>query len=247
MFASLKKVPLGTWILILISLISHQALAQKADRRDYLKGAVDLMETEWPRNRTIRIISHGHSVPAGYFKTPQVDSLHAYPHLLHVGLKEAFPHAVINVIVTAIGGENAESGAKRFASEVLSHRPDILLIDYALNDRGMGLEKAARAWTEMITTAKKKNVKILLLTPTPDTRYKWDQSDDQLYLHAAQIRRLAREHQVGLVDSYQRFQDAVAAGTPLEQLMSQINHPNHQGHQLVAEGLLEWFLPLASP
>jgi len=39
----------------------------------------------------------------------------------------------------------------------------------------------------------------------------------------------------------------MAAGTPLDQLMSQINHPNHQGHQLVAEGLLEWFLPLASP
>ena len=103
MFASLKKVPLATWILILISLISHKALAQKANRRDYLKGAVDLMETEWPKNRTIRIVSHGHSVPAGYFKTPHVDSLNAYPHLLHMGFKDAFPHAVINVIVTAIG------------------------------------------------------------------------------------------------------------------------------------------------
>ena len=247
MFASLKKAPLGTWFLIWISLISHQTLAQQADRGDYLKAVVNLMETQWPRNRTLRIVSHGHSVPAGYFKTPHVDSLHAYPHLLHVGLKEAFPHAVINVIVTAIGGENAESGAKRFVSEVLSHRPDILLIDYALNDRGIGLEKAARAWTEMITTAKKKGVKVVLLTPTPDTRSKWDHPDDPLYQHAAQIRRLAREHQVGLVDSYQRFQDAVAAGTPLDQLMSQINHPNHQGHQLVAEGLLEWFLPLASP
>ncbi|MEC8720290.1 MAG: SGNH/GDSL hydrolase family protein, partial [Verrucomicrobiota bacterium] len=115
-----------------ISLISHQALAQQADRGGYLKAVVELMETQWPSNRTLRIVSHGHSVPAGYFKTPHVDSLHAYPHLLHVGLKEAFPHAVINVIVTAIGGENAESGAKRFVSEVLSHRPDILLIDYAL-------------------------------------------------------------------------------------------------------------------
>ena len=135
----------------------------------------------------------------------------------------------------------------RFVSEVLSHRPDILLIDYALNDRGMGLERASRAWTEMITTAKKKGVKVVLLTPTSDTRSKWDHPDDRLYQHAAQIRKLAREHQVGLMDSYQRFQDAVAAGTPLDQLMSQINHPNHQGHQLVAEGLLEWFLPLASP
>lgn len=103
MFDSLKKALLETWFLIWISLISDQALAQQADRGDYLKAVVDLMETEWPRNRTIRIVSHGHSVPAGYFKTPHVDSLNAYPHLPHMGFKDAFPNAVINVIVTAIG------------------------------------------------------------------------------------------------------------------------------------------------
>ena len=46
MFVSLKKALLGTWFLIWISLISDQALAQQADRGDYLKAVVDLMETE---------------------------------------------------------------------------------------------------------------------------------------------------------------------------------------------------------
>ena len=71
--------------------------------------------------------------------------------------------------------------------------------------------------------------------------------DDPLYQHAAQIRRLAREHQVGLVDSYQRFQDAVAAGAPLDQLMSQDQPPQPSGSPAGGRGLLEWFLPLASP
>jgi len=41
------------------------------------------------------------------------------------------------VICTAIGGENSSAGARRFESDVLVHKPDVLFIDYALNDRGL--------------------------------------------------------------------------------------------------------------
>lgn len=35
----------------------------------------------WSDNWTIYIACHGHSVPAGYFRTPMVDPFNAYPHL----------------------------------------------------------------------------------------------------------------------------------------------------------------------
>ena len=126
---------------------------QLPDREQYLLSLLHEMLKPWPQNRTINIVCHGHSVPAGYFCTPIVNPLHAYPHLLFVGVKERFAYAVINVIVTAIGGENAEAGAARFAAEVLTHRPDVVTIDYALNDRGIGLERAERAWRAMIEQA----------------------------------------------------------------------------------------------
>src|SRR3982751_3841278 len=69
------------------------------DPRTYLASLINLLQIPWPKNRTINIVCHGHSVPAGYFKTPLVDTFNAYPHLLHQGLKQRFPHAVINVIV----------------------------------------------------------------------------------------------------------------------------------------------------
>lgn len=47
------------------------------------------------------------------------------------------------------------SGQKRFESDVLCHKPDILFIDYALNDRGLGLEAAKAAWEKMIAEALK--------------------------------------------------------------------------------------------
>jgi hypothetical protein len=37
----------------------------------------------------------------------------------------------------------------------------------------------------------------------------------------------------------------VRSGTPLRDLMAQSNHPNRQGHEIVAAGLLNWF-PLSA-
>jgi len=88
------------------------------------------------QNRDDRKSSATAQCPGRLFhKTPVVDTFNAYPHLLHLGLKERFPFAVINVAVTAIGGENSESGAARFERDVLNRKPDVITIDYALNDR----------------------------------------------------------------------------------------------------------------
>lgn len=223
-------------------IIQNAALAEGADPKIFLKGTINELSKKWPNNRTIRVVCHGHSVPAGFFKTPKVDTFNAYPHLLHVGLKERFPHAVINVIVTAIGGENSVQGAERFEAEVLTHRPDILLIDYALNDRGIGLEAAKAAWISMIKKAQRRNIKVILLTPTGDHRANMNNVNDPLNLHSEQIRQLASKHKVGLVDSFQLFKEYIDAGNSLDDLMSQVNHPNRKGHDLVAGALLDWFL-----
>jgi len=199
------------------------------------------LQAHWPTNRAINIVCHGHSVPAGYFKTPVVDTFNAYPHLLHRGLKERFPNAVINVIVTAIGGENSESGAKRFERDVLSLRPDVITIDYALNDRRIGLERAAAAWTKMIEAAQARDIPVILLTPTVDLRANLDDPKDPLHQHAEQVRRLARERQLRLVDSLAAFQEKARGDVALTNLMSHVNHPNGAGHALVAAELLKCF------
>jgi len=214
-----------------------------ADRGTYLADLIAVMNTHWPDNRTVNIVCHGHSVPSGYFATPMVDTFNAYPHLLHAGLKGRFPFAVVNVIVTAIGGENSESGAARFAEQVLCHRPDVLTLDYGLNDRGIGLEKAQVAWRSMIEAALRQGAKLILMTPTPDATQRPDVPADtraELQQHAEQIRRLAAEYGTGLADSLAAFQDYMKTGD-LSDLLSWSNHPNRAGHEIVARELLRWF------
>ncbi|HEX4119181.1 MAG TPA: SGNH/GDSL hydrolase family protein [Verrucomicrobiae bacterium] len=212
-----------------------------ANPRVYLSNVCDELSKPWPKNRTVNIVCHGHSVPAGYFKTPEVRTFDAYPTLMHQQLCARFPHAVINVIVTAIGGENSESGALRFEADVLSLKPDVVTIDYALNDRAIGLKRSGKAWRTMIEMALARHVKILLLTPTPDLRAHLDNPRDPLNEQAEQIRRLSREYGVGLVDSLARFQEVAHSGGHLADYMAQGNHPNRRGHELVAEELLKWF------
>ncbi|MDG1277703.1 MAG: GDSL-type esterase/lipase family protein [Algoriphagus sp.] len=226
--------------LILISLVLF-AFQPKEYTSDYLNDLKIEFQKKWPENRTINLVFHGHSVPAGYFKTPIVNTLESYPYLVLKELKAQYPYAVINIINTSIGGEDSKSGARRFKSDVLIHKPDVLFIDYALNDRSLGIDSAKVEWESMIQMALEADIKIILLTPSPDQKIDLKEDDTILDQHANQIRALSEKYEVGLADSYALFKNEVISGGDLVSLMSQGNHPNEKGHALIAKGILEYF------
>ena len=205
----------------------------------YLKDLSFLLSKIWPENRTVNVVCHGHSVPCGYFGFHVVNTFNAYPHLLHLKLKERYPMAVINVIVTGIGGENSEMGAERFEKDVLCHKPDLLTIDYALNDYGIGLKRACTAWSSMIEKALSKGIKIILLTPTG--RMPEASLYSKVEKHAEQIRKLSKKYGIGFADSSEAFKKYCSDGGELSDLLSWINHPNRKGHEIVADKIMQWF------
>lgn len=207
----------------------------------YLESVRQELQKKWPQNRTINLVFHGHSVPAGYFQTPVVNTLESYPFLVLKGLKSRYPHAVINSIVTSIGGEDSRQGAERFAREVLCHRPDVLFIDYALNDQRSGLQASMEAWSRMLASALEKNIKVILMTATPDQRVDIADKGTQLQKICDQINTLASKYKVGIVDSYRLFQDIYASGGRIADYMSQVNHPNEKGHRVVSDAILGYF------
>ncbi|GAB3654609.1 SGNH/GDSL hydrolase family protein [Echinicola sediminis] len=188
----------------------------------------------------MNLVFHGHSVPTGYMTRGWVNTQGAYPYLTLLKIKNHYPYAVVNSITTSIGGEQSEQGAERFTTEVLCHRPDVLFIDYALNDRSIGLERAKIAWIKMIEEAQEYGTKVILLTPTPDLNEDIFSDDSELAKHSEQIRNLAKEYNVGLVDSYKLFRD-FARDNDLRMYMAQNNHINTMGHQLVADKIYEFF------
>ena len=212
------------------------------DKQRYLAELCGILAKRWPENRTVNIVCHGHSVPSGYFCTPYVDTFRAYPYLVHRTLKERFPDAVLNVIVTAVGGEQSEQGQERFESEVLSHRPDLVTIDYGLNDRSIGLKRAESAWRKMIEAALARNAGVILMTPSWDqTWFSRDAEWTALEAHADQVRRLAEEYGTGLGDSFRAYERYIRQGGDLQDLLSHWNHPSGTGHALIAREITSWF------
>jgi lysophospholipase L1-like esterase len=132
-------------------------------------------------------------------------------------------------------------GEKRFQRDVLALKPDVVTIDYSLNDRSLGAPAVRSAWKSMIVSAKEAGILVVLLTPTPDLNEDILDRNAPLASHATQVRELAKELDVRLVDSYQKFLDLKSKGTDLKPYMSQNNHPNRAGHLIVAAELEKVF------
>ena len=201
---------------------------------------ITLLESKWPDNRTINIVYHGHSVPSGYFDTPNVRTFEAYPQLVHVELKSRFPHAVINTIVTAIGGETSARGVQR-SDEVLAHRPDLVLIDYGMNDLGIPPGEMKPAWTSMIETFRGAGCYVVLITPT------WDEREPErlrkgsfgLKAIAGVIQELGCVSNVPVADVYGLWTRKIASGIESSSMLSWSNHPNAAGHDLICQAIID--------
>jgi lysophospholipase L1-like esterase len=89
--------------------------------------------------------------------------------------------------------------------------------------------------------AKAKGIRVILLTPTADVAARLEDPGDPLNRHAEQVRRLARQQDVALVDSLAAFLKHTGGGGRLADLMSSGNHPSRMGHDLVVEEIQRWF------
>jgi acyl-CoA thioesterase-1 len=227
-------------ILLFLLVSSTYTHAQVSDAATYLDNIKNELNAVWPKSRRINLVFHGHSVPSGFWDKHEVHTLESYPHLVLQALKEKYPYAGINIIITAIGGEGSISGQKRFENDVLIYKPDVLFIDYALNDRFAPLEKTKEALEKMIIAAQAKNIKVMMLTPSPDQRIDISDPSNPLDPYVAQIRSLASQYKTGLADPYTLFQEIIKQGR-LKEHMASVNHPNLPGHQVIAGTIIKWF------
>lgn len=196
---------------------------------------------DWPKNRTINLVFHGHSVPAGYHETPEVKPFESYPLMAMEKIQKANPHAVINAITTAIGGEDSVKGAARFEHDVLGMRPDIIFIDYALNDRRQPEAEVEKAWRSMAKAAKAKGVPVVFLTPTGARGVKYDDPTEPLEIRAAIIRKVAAEEGVLVGDVLAAWKAELKKGVSQDSLLAQANHPNKKGHEIAARVIAGMF------
>ena len=171
----------------------------------------------------------------------------------------------VNVINSGVPGNTTEDAARRFESDVIAHRPDLVVLQFGINDSAVdvwktppatqprvSLEKFSENLRNFVGVLKKQRVRVVLMTPNP---LRWTPRLIEMYGHppydvtqpegfnvtlnwyADAVREIAAEASVPLVD-------VMAAHREIEQhtaesLLSDGMHPNERGHALLAAWLAE--------
>ena len=86
-----------------------------------------------------------------------------------------------------------------------------------------------------------KNIKIVLLTPTPDMEEDIKCDNTPLEKYSNQALALGKQYDIPVIDSYHIFKFFLARENNLNDYMAQSNHLNALGHKLVANEICKLF------
>lgn len=202
---------------------------------------------------TINIVAYGDSVTQGVMQYRLLAPGDTYHRLLQQELEAFFPTTSFNMINAGIAGESATQALPRLERDVLSHRPDLVIIAFGLNDAVGGLQGEAAfaaSLTSMVQSIQvRTDASLILMTPPfmatarsinihPEHDGVADviihaQTSGQLARYAALIRSLAMNMGIALADVHKEWQrlSEHRVDTNLW-LINGLNHPNRAGHQL---------------
>ncbi len=191
-------------------------------------------------------------------------ALRIYANVIQEDLVRRGVHGT--VINAGVGGNNTDQARARFETDVLAHDPDLVIIQFGLNDScidlwdGMDRPRISReTYTAnlryFVEILRKEDCDVILMTANP---MRWTEPLLKLYGGAPYdvndpwgfnltnreygdaVRALASDLDVPLIDVYQRFYDyGSVAGQAAEDLLLDGMHPNDRGHAMIAKWLLK--------
>jgi acyl-CoA thioesterase-1 len=164
-------------------------------------------------------------------------------------LEESLNKSGLSTIVvnSGVGGHTTADALKRFQSDVLAHRPQLVVIMFGLNDSWIDEGKTTSRLTvdeytenlkEMLSYLRIKDIRAILMTPNPVVAPTYPPERNRtLSPYVKAVRELARQKKIPLVDVYARFGELALEGVNLNSLYTDAMHPNPKGHQVLAEML----------
>jgi acyl-CoA thioesterase-1 len=184
----------------------------------------------------VTIVTFGDSITAGFAVR------RGFPSFWKEMLQKRYPEAGIEMINSGTSGDTTMDGLARLDWSVLSYEPDLVTINFGINDcaLGLGLEEFEMNFVEMVRRIKAGPAsEILLLSSQPLETPPYDRMVLDYY---QAIARVAKEMDAGFVDVYGAWMKRVRQGTPLGSLILPcLDHPNEAGYRIIAEELMRLF------
>jgi lysophospholipase L1-like esterase len=171
------------------------------------------------------------------------------------------------VVNAGINGNTTEQGRARFERDVLARRPDLVAIEYGLNDQAVRLyrdpaataplvprERFVENLRHFVRELRRRGIVAVLVTPnpmvwTPELARKNpdgpfvappDGGNRRLEVYVEAIRTLAREENAPLVDFYRMYS---ARGSLDDLFLPDGVHPNEKAYGMNARALADVIVP----
>ncbi len=197
--------------------------------------------------------------------------LEIYANLLASELPAmGIPTGIINA---GIGGNTTQNATSRFEKDVLEKNPDLVVIQFGINDSAIDVwekppasetrvskDKYIKNLQNFVETLKTRKCSVILMTPNP---IYWTQAlknyygkppylpDDPdgfnvtLREYAQAVRQLAEKQKIPLIDVYAAFSDyGKMKNQNVNDLLLDGMHPNDKGHRIVADLLINEIMNL---
>lgn len=220
----------------------------------------------------VTIACLGDSVTHGCFEVfinrfGSIDTIYrptdGYVGQLKRALDLLYPAGAVSVLNAGISGDNAINGEKRLERDVLCHHPDLVIVNFGLNDAMGGISSLsdyAEAMDGIMKRVLDSGAECLLLTPNRMCAYAANTiHDDEIKDIAAaaanvqnggtldafveKAREIAQKNDVPIADAYARWNRLEAFGVNTTSLLcNDINHPSPEAHRLFVEEILKQML-----
>lgn len=185
---------------------------------------------------------------------------HSYAAIFAEIVSVLYPRAQLNLINAGTSGGTAALAVKRLERDVLRFSPDLLVVNFALNDSGAGdagLPDYRANLREIFRRAKASGAEVILLTPNPMCYYASAQLTQPLLHKLAEefsvrsaegvldryvvaAKEVAAKEGVPVCDCYEIWKNLQKNGVDVTALLAnRLNHPSREMHYLFAFKLAE--------
>lgn len=203
----------------------------------------------------INIVAFGDSVTHGALGADEIDFETVYWNKLRQMLAKVRTYMPINVINAGIGGINAKNSVPRIDSQVLCHKPDLVIVCFGLNDVNGSLEDYISSLEIIFEKCIDYGCDVIFMTPNMLNTYVAENTEEKYLEYAAKTAEMqnsgkmdtyiyaaitkAKEMEVQVCDCYTKWKKLSESCDTTQLLANYINHPTREMHNLFAESLFE--------
>ncbi len=162
-----------------------------------------------------------------------------YAYLFYMMLRERFPRAKLTYVNAGIGGTGSHYGAMRVREDLLAHRPDLVVLDFSVNDTEAVLplygegKLYPETWEGVLRRVLSFETHPAVLVLNNSFYDTGDSVEDE---HNAIADRYGVPHMSVRDEILPRIRDGIYVR---EDLSPDGLHPNDLGHRLIAEELMK--------